>query len=45
MAEIRHFFDILEGRCPNDSDIPGALRVLRYARGDFSPAEENKEGD
>ena len=45
MAEIRHFFDILEGRCPNDSDIPGALRVLRYARGDFSPAEGNKEGD
>lgn len=39
MAEIRHFFDILEGRCPNDSDIPGALRVLRYARGQFSSGE------
>lgn len=37
MAEIRHFFDILAGRCPNDSDIPCALRVLRYARGQFSP--------
>lgn len=43
LAEIRHFFDILEGRCPNDSDIPGALRVLRYARGQFPPAAQNKK--
>ena len=43
LAEIRHFFDILEGQCPNDSDIPGALRVLRYARGQFSSAALNRE--
>lgn len=35
MAEIRHFFDIAEGRCPNDNTIPAALRTLRYARGEF----------
>lgn len=33
--EIEHFFDILAGRCSNDSSISDALRVLRYARGDF----------
>lgn len=43
MAEICHFFDILEGRCPNDSDISGALRVLCYARGRFSPAAPDGE--
>lgn len=43
MAEICHFFDILEGRCPNDSDISGALRVLRYARGQFPSAAQNEE--
>ena len=36
MAEIRHFFEILDEKRPNDSGIPGALRVLRYARGEFS---------
>ena len=35
MAEIRHFFEVLDGKCPNDSDITGALRVLRYAKGVF----------
>lgn len=43
MAEIRHFFDILEGRSPNDSDILGALRVLHYARGRFSHTAQNRE--
>ena len=35
MAELCHFFDILDGKCANDSSIHGALRVLRYARGEF----------
>lgn len=35
MAEVRHFFEILDGKYPNDSDIPGALRVLKYAKGMF----------
>lgn len=35
MAEIVHFFDVLDGKCANDSDIPNALRVLKYARGEF----------
>lgn len=34
-AELRHFFEIVDGKRSNDSDIPGALQVLRYARGEF----------
>jgi len=34
-AELLHFWDILEGKCPNDSKIEDALRVLRYAKGEF----------
>lgn len=39
IVEISHFFDILEGRCPNDSSISGALQVLRYAYGKFPAAD------
>ena len=35
MRELQHFFEILDGKCSNDSNIADALRVLRYARGDF----------
>lgn len=35
VAELRHFLEILDGRRPNDSAITDALRVLRYARGNF----------
>lgn len=41
MAEIRHFFDIAAGHCPNDNAIPEAVRTLRYARGIF-PVETVK---
>lgn len=34
-AELRHFLDILDGACANDSMIKNALSVLRYARGRF----------
>lgn len=33
--EIEHFFNIMAGRCSNDSAISDALNVLRYARGEF----------
>ncbi len=33
--EIEHFFNMIAGRCGCDSTISGALRVLRYARGEF----------
>jgi len=35
MAELNHFLEILDGKCSNDSKIIDALRVLRYARGEF----------
>lgn len=35
MKEIIHFFDIINGKCENDSTIQDALKVLHYARGEF----------
>lgn len=35
MVEIHHFFEIVQGLCPNDNTISDALQVLRYARGEF----------
>lgn len=35
MAELQHFFEILDGKRPNDSKVTDALRILRYARGEF----------
>lgn len=35
MAEISHFFDIVDKKCLNDNTISNALQVLRYARGEF----------
>lgn len=35
MAELRHFFEILDGKRPNDNAISNALRVLHYAKGEF----------
>lgn len=35
MAEISHFFDIFDKKCPNDNTISNALQVLRYAQGKF----------
>lgn len=34
-SEISHFFDILEGRCDNDNDLPTALQTLQYTQGRF----------
>ena len=30
--EIEHFFDIIDGRCPNDNDIRNALDVLKLTK-------------
>lgn len=35
VKELQHFFDILDGKRSNDSTIQDALRVLRYAKGEF----------
>ena len=32
MAEIKHFFDIVEGRCENDSNVEHANNVLRISK-------------
>ena len=32
MAEIKHFFDIAEGRCENDSNVEHANNVLRISK-------------
>jgi len=32
MDEIRHFFDIVEGRVPNDSNVTHGLKVLKLAK-------------
>jgi predicted dehydrogenase len=33
--EIAHFFEILEGKLPNENDISTALKTLRIARGEL----------
>lgn len=35
MAEIGHFFDIIEGRIPNDSDLNHAVGVLKLTKGEI----------
>lgn len=35
MAEIRHFFDIIDGKTENDSDVRHAYNVLKLAKGEF----------
>lgn len=35
MAEIEHFFDIIEGKAVNDSDVRHACRVLKLAKGEI----------
>lgn len=35
IREIEHFLDIVSGKITNDSTIEHALKVLRYAKGDF----------
>lgn len=34
MGEIVHFFDIMEGRTPNDSTVAHAIEVLKLAKGE-----------
>lgn len=36
LAEIAHFFDIIEGRIPNDSDVNHAYKVLNLTKGILS---------
>ena len=33
MAEIKHFFDIVEGRTPNDSNVAHGVKVLKLTKG------------
>ena len=33
LAEIKHFFDIIDGKIENDSDVRHAYQVLKLTRG------------
>ena len=32
--ELQHFFDIIDGKCHNDSDIENACEILKITRGE-----------